>query len=80
MLILSTMAQKTPAELRAEAEAALKPLGQERIRLLARLEELDAQLLPLMVQADRVEVPHRRISEITGYARNTVRAKVKPAG
>ena len=68
------MTQKTPAQMRAEAHEALKPLGQKRIRLLAQLEELDAQLRPLVAQAVAVEVPFRAITETTAVAANTARA------
>lgn len=64
----------TPAQLRAEAEAALKPLGQKRIRLLAQLEELEAELRPLVVHAVRMEVPFRRINELTAVSPNTAAA------
>jgi hypothetical protein len=68
------MTQKTPAQLRAEAEEALKPLGQKRIRLLAQLEQLDSELRPLVAQAVVMEVPYRRINELTAVAPNTARA------
>jgi len=68
------MTQKTPAELRAEAEVALKPLGQKRIRLLAQLEEVDRELRPLVVEAVRMEVPFRRINELTAISPNTARS------
>ncbi|KAB7643569.1 hypothetical protein [Polymorphobacter fuscus] len=68
------MTQKSPAELRAEAEAAIKPLGQQRIELLARLEEIERDLRPLIKEAVRMEVPYRRITELTGVAPNTARA------
>lgn len=68
------MTQKTPRELRAEAEVALKPLGQKRIKLLAQLEAVDAELRPLVVEAVRMEVPYRRINELTAVAPNTARA------
>lgn len=73
------MTQKTPAELRAEAEAALTPLGQKRIKLLAELEEIDRELRPLIAEAVRMEVPYRRINEISGVAPNTARAWAKSA-
>jgi hypothetical protein len=63
----------TPAQLRAAAEDALKPLGQERIRLITRLEELDKELKPLVVQALAAEVSERRISVMTALARGTIR-------
>ncbi|WP_340564516.1 hypothetical protein [Streptomyces sp. GSL17-111] len=68
------MKQKTPAELRAQAEAELKPIGQKRIKLLAQLEALDAELRPVLVEAVRMEVPLRRIYELTGVSPNTSRA------
>jgi hypothetical protein len=68
------MAQKTPAEMRAAAEAALSPLGQERIQLLARLEEIDGELQPLVLDALKVEVSERRIGQLTALARGTIRS------
>jgi hypothetical protein len=73
------MKQKTPAELRADAEAALKPLGQRRIRLLAQLDEVDQQLRPVIATAVAMEVPYRRINELTAVAPNTARAWAKKA-
>jgi hypothetical protein len=71
------MTQKSPAELRAEAEAAIKPKGQRRIKLLAELEEIDRELRPLIAEAVRMEVPYRRINELTAVAPNTARAWAK---
>ena len=68
------MTQKTPAQLRAEAEKAIAPLGQKRIRLLTQLEEIDRDLRPLIAEAVRIEVPYRRINELTAVAPNTARA------
>lgn len=68
------MTQLTPAELRAQAEAALKPLGQRRIKLLAELEAVEEELRPLVATAVRMEVPYRRINELTAVAPNTARA------
>ena len=72
------MTQKTPAQLRAEAETAITPLGQKRIRLLTQLEEIDRDLRPLIAEAVRMEVPYRRINELTAVAPNTARAWSKP--
>jgi hypothetical protein len=71
------MTQKTPAELRADAEAALKPLGQKRIKLLAQLEAVEEELRPLIAQAVRMEVPYRRITELSAVSPNTARAWAK---
>jgi hypothetical protein len=71
------MTQKTPAQLRAEAEAAIKPDGQKRIKLLAELEEIERRLRPLIAEAVRMEVPYRRITELTAVAPNTARAWAK---
>ncbi|MBQ0855733.1 hypothetical protein J8N05_47115 (plasmid) [Streptomyces sp. BH-SS-21] len=68
------MTQKTPAELRADAEASLKAPGQQRIKLLAQLEEIEEGLRPLVAEAVRMEVPYRRINELTAVAPNTARA------
>ncbi|OEJ93119.1 hypothetical protein [Streptomyces thermolilacinus] len=73
------MTQMTPAQLRADAEEALTPLGRRRIRLLAQLEEIDAELRPLIQRARAVEVPIRRIAELTAVSPNTVRAWTKDA-
>jgi hypothetical protein len=64
----------TPAELRAAAEAELEPLGKRRLRLLAQLAEVDRELRPVVVRAVDVEVSQRRIEEITGLARGTIRS------
>lgn len=71
---LTRMTQKTPAQLRADAEATLRGPGQRRIELLAQLDELDKELRPLIAAARVVEVPIRRITEITAVSPNTVRA------
>lgn len=68
------MTQKTPAELRAEAEAAIVPLGRRRVALLAQLDEVESELRPLVAAAVRMEVPYRRINELTAVAPNTARA------
>ncbi|NUV78216.1 hypothetical protein G6W47_28855 [Streptomyces sp. CAI-21] len=73
------MAQMTPAEMRAAAEAALTPLGRKRIRLLAELDKVEEELKPLVGAALRVEVPERRIAELTALARGTVR-RIKESG
>ncbi|MFJ2884301.1 hypothetical protein [Streptomyces sp. NPDC087272] len=67
------MEQTTPAQMRAAAESALRPLGEERIRLLAQLEEVDKALRPLVAAALRVEVSERRIGQLTALARGTIR-------
>jgi len=64
----------TPASLRASAEAKLAPLGERRRRLADELAALDVELRPVLQEAVAVEVPLRRISELTGLAYNTVRA------
>lgn len=76
------MTQMTPAEMRADAERRLGPLGKKRARLLRELEAVDAELRPEIRRAREVEVPIRRISEIASVAPNTVRAwlKSKPEG
>ncbi|GGS78295.1 hypothetical protein GCM10010285_65530 [Streptomyces pseudogriseolus] len=71
---LNRMTQKTPAQLRADAEAALTRPGQRRIKLLAQLDEVEAELKPLIRHAREVELPIRRITELTAVAPNTVRA------
>jgi hypothetical protein len=74
------MTQQTPAQLRATAEVALKPLGQKRIKLLAQLEEVEAELRPVIANAVAMEVPYRRIYELTGVSPNTARAWNKAGG
>lgn len=71
------MTRMTPAQLRAEAEAALGPLGQKRIKLLADLDEVDAELRPLIAAAVEMEVSYRRINALTAVAPNTARAWAK---
>lgn len=73
------MTQQTPAQLRATAEAALKPLGSKRIKIKTQLDEVEEQLRPLVVEAIRMEVPYRRITALTGVASNTARAWSKAA-
>ncbi|WP_331718157.1 hypothetical protein OG565_33960 (plasmid) [Streptomyces sp. NBC_00138] len=73
------MTQQTPAQLRATAEEALKPLGQKRIKLLAQLDALDTELRPLVATAVAMEVPYRRINELTAVASNTARAWARKA-
>jgi hypothetical protein len=68
------MTQMTPAQLRAQAESTLTDPGQRRIRLLAELESVDAELRPLIRAAREAELPIRRITELTGVAPNTVRS------
>lgn len=68
------MTQPTPAQLRAKAEEALRGPGQKRIKLLAQLDEVDAELRPLIAHAVTMEVPYRRINELTAVAPNTARA------
>lgn len=74
------MTQMTPAQLRAEAEKAITPLGQRRIKVLAQLDAIDAELRPLIARAVEVEVPFRRINELTAVAPNTARAWAKKSG
>ena len=65
---------RTPEERRAQAVAALMTPGEERRELLARVAELDGDLRPLVREAVAAGVPQPRIVEITGLARNTIRA------
>ncbi len=65
---------RTPEEIRAEAVSALMAPGEERRALLARVAEIDAMLRPLIRSAVEAGVPQPRIVEITGVARNTIRA------
>jgi hypothetical protein len=63
----------TPRELRAAAEAELTPLGERRKALVAELEDLERELRPAIVAAVNVELPLRRIAELTGIGANTAR-------
>lgn len=65
---------RTPEEIRAQAVGALMAPGEERRTLLARVAELDETLRPLVREAVGAGVPQPRIVEITGLARNTIRA------
>ncbi|MEU5840142.1 hypothetical protein ABZ820_41785 [Streptomyces diacarni] len=65
---------RTPEEARAAAVAALAGPGAERRELSARLSALDETLRPLVREAVSAGVPQPRIGELTGLARNTVRA------
>ncbi|GAA3042528.1 hypothetical protein GCM10010519_76860 [Streptomyces lactacystinicus] len=71
------MRQKTPLQLRADAEESLRDPGERRIRLLAELRELEAELRPLIQAAREVELPLRRIEELTGVTPNTIRSWTK---
>lgn len=71
------MTQQTPAQLRAAAETDLKPLGTKRLRIKAQLDALDEELRPVVVRAVAMEVPYRRIQELTGVSPNTARAWAK---
>jgi len=62
----------TPAQLRAQAEEELRPLGQRRIRLLTELEELESQLRPIVRKAVRAEVSQRKISVMTALSTTTI--------
>ncbi|MFJ8628882.1 hypothetical protein ACIRD3_39375 [Kitasatospora sp. NPDC093550] len=73
------MTQRTPSQLRADAEAKLAGPGARRIQLQSDIDDLDEELLPLVVEARAMEVPFRRITELTGIASNTVRAWIKKA-
>ena len=70
---MTKKARVTPAELRAEAEAELAPLGEQRMKLLAQLDELDKRVRPAVIAAVDAELPLRRIQDLTGIAPNTAR-------
>ncbi|MGW2204816.1 hypothetical protein [Streptomyces sp. NPDC001774] len=74
------MTQKAPSQLRADAEEALREAGQTRIRLLAELEAIDAELRPLIMEARRMEVSLRKITALTAVAPNTIRAWARQDG
>jgi hypothetical protein len=64
----------TPAQLRARAEDELRPVAQRRVRLLAELDECDAELRPLVRRAVVAEVSYRRIASLSGLSPTTIRA------
>ncbi len=64
----------TPADLRRRAEETLAAPGKRRIRLRRQLDEVEAELRPLVVAAHRNEVGYRRITELTGLSPATIRA------
>ncbi len=72
--MVRSMTRMTLAEMRAEAEEDLRPLGRKRIELMACLNEIDKELRPKVLAASEVEISARRIGELTGLARNTVTA------
>jgi hypothetical protein len=70
-----------PEHAQADAVAAIVGPGAERIRLTARLAELDGVLKPLIRTAAEAGVRPSRIIELTGLSKNTVRAwSQSPAG
>ncbi len=64
----------TPEALRAKAVEALRAPGERRKRLLTELDQAEAELRPLVVEAARMEVPAVQIADLTGLSRNTVAA------
>jgi hypothetical protein len=62
----------TPAQLRAQAEEKVRPLGQRRIRLLTELEAVEAELRPAVRDAVRVEVSQRKLSTMTALSTTTI--------
>ena len=78
MVQSSGMAQ-TPAQIRAAAEDAMRPLGSRRIELLRELAEVTQQLRPHVLHAREVEVSLKRVEELTGITPNTVRSWAKSA-
>ncbi|MEV7390233.1 helix-turn-helix domain-containing protein [Streptomyces sp. NPDC091215] len=62
----------TPEDARAKAVRQLVEPGEERVRLAAELERLDARLRPLILEAVSAGVPYRRLAELTGISRATV--------
>lgn len=71
------MAQTTPRELREQAEAALVDDGARRRELVAELAALDGALWHKVVRAVEVEVPLRRIRDLTGLSPTTIRRWAK---
>lgn len=57
---------------RAAAVRALVGPGDERMRLVNRLADLDAQLRPLVQEARAAGVTQARVVQLTGLAPNTV--------
>ncbi|MER7483125.1 hypothetical protein ABTX60_36720 [Streptomyces sp. NPDC126510] len=63
------MEDVTPAMLRAQAEEALRPVAQRRVRLLEELLACEAELKPLVRRAVEVEISYRRITSLSGLSR-----------
>ena len=63
-----------PEHAQAEAVTAITDPGAERIRLMARLAEIDATLRPLVRTATKAGVRASRITELTGLSKTTIRA------
>lgn len=69
-----------PEHAQADAIAAIVDPGAERIRLMARLAEIDGTLKPLIRTATQVGVRQGRIIELTGLSKNTIRAWSRDPG
>lgn len=63
-----------PEHAQADAIAAIVDPGTERIRLMARLAEIEGALKPLVRTATSVGVRPSRITELTGLSKTTIRA------
>ena len=61
----------TPKALRAAAADALRAPGRRRLAALAKLDQLDTELRPLVIAAVTAEVPYRMITELTGLSHTT---------
>jgi len=62
-----------PEHAQADAIAAIVEPGAERIRLMARLAELEEALKPLVRTATRAGVRPSRITGLTGLSKTTIR-------
>lgn len=62
----------TPAKLRADADREVAAIGSRRVRLLAELEAVEAELRPVVRRAVECEVSQRRISALTGLSTTTI--------
>ncbi|NUV64988.1 hypothetical protein [Streptomyces sp. CAI-85] len=71
--------ESTPAELRAAADEALRKPGARRQKIRKQLDEVEAELRPLIVRARLMEVPVRRVTALTGIAPGTVQKWAREA-
>ncbi|MEV8093715.1 helix-turn-helix domain-containing protein [Kitasatospora sp. NPDC085879] len=61
-----------PEDRRAQAVRSLVEPGQRRRVLAAELEQVEAELRPMVLEAVAAGVTYRRIAELSGISRATV--------